>query len=185
MGKLAEWDDGFPINMDQEDVGETKDLNILTDAMDSIKKTPWELTNLKPKHKQVAALIAQGMKNVDIARLVGITPEYVTMLLRQPVFRSYVAEMCEIVGTRLEALFAQSVDVIAETMQSGTPNEKLKAARLQLEATKRIGRPDPSAGLNIGATDRLDMLANRLLELQSRVRTGGVFNENGQEITDA
>jgi hypothetical protein len=145
----------------------------------------WEMKKLKPLHKQVASLCAQGMKNVQIAELTGITPEYVSMLLRQPLVKEYIAEMCEVVGTRMEALFEKSVDVIAETLENGSEKGKLAAARLQLEATKRIGRPDPNAGLERSGADRLERLANRLIDLQSNVRSGRTFNENGQEITDA
>lgn len=153
--------------------------------LDAIESSKWQLTKLKPLHKQVASLSAQGLKNTEVAQIVGITPEYVSMLLRQPLVKEYVAQMCEVVGVRLEALFEKSVDVIAETMVNGSEKGRLQAARLQLEATKRIGRPDPNAGLDRGQGDRLAALADRLLALQSNVRQGKTFNENGQEITDA
>lgn len=153
--------------------------------LDAIESSKWQLTKLKPMHKQVASLTAQGLKNKEVASIVGITPEYVSMLLRQPLVKEYVAQMCEVVGVRLEALFEKSVDVIAETLENGSEKGRLQAARLQLEATKRIGRPDPNAGLDRGQGDRLAALAERLLALQSNVRQGKTFNENGQEITDA
>ncbi len=145
---------------------------------------PWQLTKLKPLHKQVASLVAQGMKNVDIAKLCDITPEYVSMLLAQPLVKEYLQEMCEVAGVRMEALFEKSVEVVADIMQNGSDGNKLKAARLQLEATKRIGRPDPNAGLERGNVDRLERLADRLVALQSGIRQGRAFNESGQEITD-
>jgi hypothetical protein len=153
--------------------------------LDAIEGKGWQLTKLKPMHKQVASLCAQGLKNKEIAALVDITPEYVSMLLRQPLVKEYIAQMCEVVGTRMEALFEKSVDVIADVMENGNNKERLGAARLQLEATKRIGRPDPNAGLDRGQGDRLAALADRLLALQTNVRQGKTFNENGQEITDA
>lgn len=148
-------------------------------------KTQWELKELRPLHRNVASLFAQGMKNVQIAELVGITPEYVSMLIRQPLVKAYISEMCEQVGTRMEALFAKSVDVIAETLDKGSEAGKLKAARLQLEATKRIGRPDPNSGLDRGNTDRLEKLAERLIQLQTGVRQGRIFNEDGTEVKEA
>lgn len=145
---------------------------------------PWELTKLKPLHKQVAALLAQGMKHVDIAKICDITPQYVHMLLKQPLVQAYIKDMCDVVGVRMEALFAQSVEVIADTMSKGSEAGKLKAARLQLEATKRIGRVDPNIGGNGSNVERLEQLAERLISLQNNVRKGRVFNEQGQEITD-
>lgn len=145
----------------------------------------WEMKKLKPMHKQVASLCAQGLKNVEIAEIVGITPEYVHMLLKQPLVKEYIADMCEVVGVRMEALFEKSVDVISETLTNGSEKGKLQAARLQLEATKRIGRPDPNAGLERSGVDRLERLAERLISLNGGAKPGRLFNENGQEITDA
>jgi hypothetical protein len=143
----------------------------------------WELSELKPKHLQVCSLLAQGFKNVDVAKMVGITPEYVSMLLRQPLIKSEIARIAEIAGTRLEALFEQSVDVIAEVMANGNHGDQLKAVRLQLEATKRIGRPDVNPRNPVDATDRLEALSHRLIDLLGS-RQGRIFDESGKEITD-
>ena len=145
----------------------------------------WELKELKPMHKTVASLFAQGKKNVEIAAICDCTPQYVGMLLRQPLVKAYISEMCEVVGTRLEALFAQSVEVISDAMTNGTTNEKLKAARLQLEATKRIGRVDPNVSGTGANVDRLERLAERLISLQARARNGGTFNEDGTPVEEA
>lgn len=144
-------------------------------------KGSWELKELKPKHRDVAALFAQGMKNVDIARLCDITPEYVHMLLKQPLVRAYITEMCEVVGVRMDALFAKSVDVIAETLENGSEAGKLKAARLQLEATKKIGAGS-QLSVVIPNVDRLEKLAERLIGLQTGVRVGHTFNPDGSEV---
>lgn len=155
------------------------------DVPEEARGPSWELKKLKPLHKQVASLVAQGAKNTEIAQMLGITPQYVSMLLSQPLVKQYLGEMCDAVGVRMEALFEQSVEVIAETMRTGSEGGKLKAARLQLEATKRIGRPDPTAALGQGNVDRLERLAERLILLQTNVRTGRTFDgKTGQEITD-
>ena len=151
----------------------------------AVPKVRWELKELKPLHRQVASLVAQGKRNVDIAPMCNITPEYVSMLIRQPLVKAYIAELCELPGGKLEALFEKTVDVIADAMQNGSRGEKLKAARLQLEATKRIGGHTPIALIPQGSDDRLEALARRLLELQSNVRKGRVFDENGAEVQDA
>ena len=132
----------------------------------------WALKELSPRHKQAAALLAQGVQRQIIARVCEFTPEYITMLGRQPLFRAYIKEMSEFTDARLEALFDQSVDVIADTMLTGTEDGRLKAAKLQLEATGRVGRfhtPAPAQG----GSDRLELLAERLVGLlhQQRRRT--------------
>lgn len=150
----------------------------LEDVPEESAKPKWQLQKLSPTHKQALALVAQGMKLVQVAPLVGITPEYLSLLLRQPIAKEYLQEMSEVVGTRLEALFEQSVEVIADTMRDGTPNEKLKAARLQLEATKRIGRGDTLAIIPQSPDERFARLADRLVGLL-RSAKGETFNEDG------
>lgn len=140
----------------------------------------WELKKLKPMHQQVAALLAQGMTNVDIARICEITPQYITMLLKQPLFKQYLSEKCEAVGVRLEALFEQSVEVIAHTLKNGSEGGKLKAARLQFEATKRIGRGEVAIVDGAGSIERLERLAARLTQLNHKSR-----QVQEGEITDA
>ena len=127
----------------------------------------WTLQKLSPTHQQVAALVAQGMKLVDIAPIVSLTPAYISLLLRQPIFKQFVSEKCEAAGTRMEALFEQSVEVLADTLKNGSEGGKLKAARLQLEATKRIGRNEQPSTDGAGAVDRLERLASRLIQLNT------------------
>jgi hypothetical protein len=175
---------GTQLAIEQSETIRTAEDELLESDDWSLEQPKWEMKKLSPKHQQVGALVAQGMKYVEIGALVGYTPQYITMLMNQPLMRSYIAEKCAVAGTRLEALFDKSVEVIAETMEKGSESGKLKAARLQLEATKRIGRPDPNAGLDGTNVDRLVTLAERLVALQSNVRQGRVFTPEGQEITD-
>lgn len=122
------------------------------------------LKELSPKHKTVAAMLAQGVDREVVAAATDYTPEYITWLGGDPQFIEYVREMSRLAGTQLEALFVKSVDVIAENMLSGSNEDKLKAARLQMEATGRIGKnlrsDDDSSGV-----DRLEVLAQRLVAL--------------------
>lgn len=145
----------------------------------------WELKTLKPVHKQICALLAQGYKNVEVAGFTGVTKEYITMLLRQPIIKEEIQRIADIAGVRLEAMFEKSVDVISEAMQNGNHTEKLKAARLHGELTKRIGKPDPNNNLTPDSIGHLEKLAERLIALQTGVRQGRTFNESGQEISDA
>lgn len=138
----------------------------------------WELQKLSPKHMQVAALVAQGMKFVDVSALVNYTPQYISMLMRQPLMKAYVQKMSEAAGTRLEALFEKSVEVIADTLENGSEKGKLSAARLQLEATKRLGRADSLTIIPGDPDARLAQLRDRLVDL---FNSGGseLYNEDG------
>lgn len=124
------------------------------------------LQKLSERHKQAAALLAQGVPRSLIAEAVQYTPEYITWLGRQPLFIQYIKEMSEVSSVQLEAMFGRSVEIIGEGMQSGG-ELGLKAAKLQLEATGRVGRymvraPEAEAG------DRLEVLAERLVGLMKQ-----------------
>ena len=152
-------------------------MNDLTELPPAL---PIELQKLSPRHKQVAALLAQGVDRQTIAAAIDYTPEYVTWLQRQPLFIAYVKEMSVAVGTRLEALFAKSVDVIATAMQVGTVDDQLKAAKLQMEATGRVGRYQVVAPSGDGS-DHLEQLSHRLLALLTKQRSTAY----GKDIQDA
>lgn len=129
-----------------------------------------ELKKLSPKHMQVAALVAQGVDRATIAAACDYVPEYITWLQGQPLFIEYIKTMNKAVATRLEAMFAKSVDVISDAMVMGNVDEKLKGARLQMEATGRIGRYQmPAKGE--GGDEVLESLAGRLLALLTRQRS--------------
>jgi hypothetical protein len=151
------------------------------------------MKELKPKHKQVCAMLAQGIDRRTISNVVGVTPEYITMLSKQPLMKEYIAEMCQAAGLQLDAMFVQSVEVIREVMANGSPKERVAAARLQMEATKRIGSGSSIPKEIIDTNDRLARLAERLLYLQggvtktieTRRNTDGIFQEitvEGQSV---
>lgn len=134
-----------------------------------MEEAKWELKTLTPRHKQIASLLAQGHSRGLIAQACDIAPEYVSVLARQPIFQEYIKEMSKYVNIRMEALFEKSVDTIAEAMDQGNYDEKIKAAKLQLEATGRVGRyqgEPPTAGQD----NRLEVLAERLVSLLQNQR---------------
>ncbi len=158
------------------------DLSVATQPAQSGRKV--QLKSLSPKHKQVMALLAQGLDRHSIAQLVQLDPEYITWLTGDPLCKAYLEEMNGHVQVRMEALFAKSVDVVADTMLNGSAEDKLKAARLQLEATKRLGR---QAGRedDVPESDRLEKLSNRLLSLLEDRRGGNTYQGEAAQVEDA
>lgn len=132
------------------------------------QKGKWELSSLKPWHKELCSLVAQGIDRRTIAKVMDCTPEYVTMLCKQPVIQEYIREWCTYAGIQLEAQFVKAVQVIGDTMENGNPKEKLQAARLQMEATRRIGSGSGQTADNIDMSDRLVTLSERLVGLLER-----------------
>lgn len=128
-------------------------------------ENPWELKSLTDKHKQAAALLAQGLGPLEIGGLLEFTPQYITMLQRDPLFKRYLADMTEVSETRLDALFNRSVEIIASGLDNQASENQLKAARLQLEVTGRIGKNIRNGSTSEDTANRLARLAERLVQL--------------------
>ncbi len=159
------------------------DDSISLDEQDIAESNPtWLLKKLSGKHKNICSLIAQGTSREVVARACDVTPTYVSMLLRQPLCRSYILRLNEACDVQLEAMFGAAVEAISDAMQLGTPDEKIKAARLQMEATGRIG-PKGAIPQNQPSEDRLVRLSERLVGLLEAAN-GRVINGTAFEVGD-
>lgn len=133
-----------------------------------------QLKKLSPMHRQVLSMVAQGIPRDIIAKQCDIVPEYIPWLLKQPVCKEYYDEIMTVVDARLMGLSEQSVTAISEVLTNGTGDERLKAARLQLESIGRIG--SRSQGAKAPSSDEhLEGLANRLVSL---------LHDKKQEVSD-
>lgn len=112
---------------------------------------PVVLKKLQAWHKQVLSLLAQGEDRRTIAQICECTPEYVTFLAKQDVCQDYLRDIQVFVDQRLLALSEKSVDIIADILKDGGNEEKLKAARLQLESVGRVGKERPGVNINVQA----------------------------------
>lgn len=149
----------------------------------------WQMKAIKPWHKQVCALIAQGVPRNTIATIVDCTPEYISMLARQPLIKAYIQDMNSVVDIQLAMQYTKVVAAIDDTLENGNSKEKMQAARLHSELTGRIGsRGGPDEQL-VDTNARLTKLAERLLFLQGKVGghnpsdviEGEVVNETQRE----
>lgn len=147
----------------------------------------WEMKELKPWHKQLCSLLAQGIDRQTIAQILDCTPEYVSMLAGQKKIKEYVAEMCSFAQLQLEAQFTTAVTAIGDTLANGNHKEKMQAARLQAELTHRIGSGSGVPQEIVDTNSRLARLAERLLYLQGKQGTdadiidGEIIHENAEE----
>jgi len=98
----------------------------------------WKLKKLSQKHKNMIALHCQNMKREDIGEIVGCTPEYVSMILAQPLAKEYLREVELYLDQRLQGLYNKTVDVIEAGLDGAATDAQLKAARLQMEATGKL-----------------------------------------------
>lgn len=127
----------------------------------------WLLRKMTPRHQQICAFMAQGMKRGHIAQACNCTPEYVTMLAKQPLIQQYIKDMCATAGIQLEGQFSAVVDAVGETLQQGNYKEKMQAARLHGELTKRLGPGSGAEQQAEGSAERLLRLAERLVSLNT------------------
>ena len=130
------------------------------------------LSKLSEVHQQVAALMAQGVRRADIAAVVKLTPEYLNSLTHDPLFKAYMDEMVEFSQRQIEAMFCGTVNAIGDGLMSEDSDTALKAARLQLEVTNRIGRGERTSPTTEDSINRLAKLAERLANLNTTRHTG-------------
>lgn len=128
------------------------------------EREPVVLQKLSQRHKQVLALVAQGVSRTVIGQACDYEPEYITWLVRQQVCQVFLREMIGFNDSRLLALTERSVDVISDAMRNGTVEDQLKAAKLQLTAIGKVGRANGQSGVTYDE-DRLERLAGRLESL--------------------
>lgn len=103
-----------------------------------IEQKKWVLKRLSQKHKNIIALHAQAASRYDIAQLVKCTPEYVSMVVAQPLAKEYLREVETYMDSRLHAMYGKTVDTISKGLDGLASDTQLKAARLQLEATGKL-----------------------------------------------
>jgi predicted transcriptional regulator len=89
----------------------------------------WEL------HHEVCRLALIGMKQVDIATHLGVSPVMVSYTLRSPIVQRQLNQLKAVrdidaidVAKEIQALAPRAVRVLDELMDSELPNIKLKAA---------------------------------------------------------
>lgn len=105
-------------------------------------KTQFELKKLKPRHKQAASLLAQGLGRAEVAEAIGCTPEYITMLCQQTLFIEHMEELEKVVRVRMQAMMETSADVVGLALRGGSIKERLEAAKMVFTAR---GLDKPSA----------------------------------------
>jgi hypothetical protein len=115
-------------------------------------------------------MLAQGIDRETIAKVLEITPTYVSMLTKQPLIQSYIRDQCQFASLQLEAQFVQGVQVIGDVMTNGNDKERLQAVRLNAELTHRIGAGAGGPSEGGDTNERLTRLAEKLLALQEKMQ---------------
>ena len=93
----------------------------------------------------MVTLSLQGLSREKVAEYCGCTPQYVTMINKQPLARALRADLEQHLDLRLRGLYERSLDALQEGLTSPKISDKLAAAQIQLRAIgKDVPGPDDS-----------------------------------------
>ena len=133
----------------------------------------WEL------HHEVCRLALIGMKQVDIATHLGVSPVMVSYTLRSPIVQRQLNQLKAVrdidaidVAKEIQALAPRAVRVLDELMDSELPNIKLKAATDILD---RAGH----AAVRTLRTENLHahFTADEISDIKKRAREVGLLTD--------
>ena len=133
----------------------------------------WEL------HHEVCRLALIGMKQVDIATHLGVSPVMVSYTLRSPIVQRQLNQLKAVrdidaidVAKEIQALAPRAVHVLDELMDSELPNIKLKAATDILD---RAGH----AAVRTLRTENLHahFTADEISDIKKRAREVGLLTD--------
>lgn len=130
------------------------------------------LPPLGKKARDACLLLTAGVAKKDICKQLKMAPERLRIILRLPQTQAFIARLNEAVGAQLEAQHGMAIDTIRDVMKSGNGREKIAAARLQLEASRRIGPRTEDHDRATNAEERLQRTRERLLQLYSEKING-------------
>lgn len=115
-----------------------------TSLVDNQPKPKWKLKKLTAKHKRIAALKAQGLDRVSIGAACGCTPEYVTMLMEQPLIIDLMDKHERAIDRDLRDLTGAAVNVVRNKLNSGDDDVALRSATLVLKANGKLKEAPPA-----------------------------------------
>ena len=95
-------------------------------------KNPFVLKKLSQKHKDMITLSLQGLSREKVGEYCGCTPEYVTMICKQPLARAYLADIEAHLDLKLRGMYEKSINAIDSGLTSPKVSDKLAAAQLHL-----------------------------------------------------
>lgn len=105
-------------------------------------KPGWVLKKLSQKHKHIIALHLQGVSRFDIGSVCGCTPEYVSMVVKQPLAQEYLRQVEAHMDEQLRVAGIRGTEVLLEKLDSTDEEIQLKAARLALESQGKLKPSD-------------------------------------------
>ena len=95
----------------------------------------YQIEQMWDLHHEVCRLALIGMKQVDIATHLGVSPVMVSYTLRSPIVKRQLAQLHAVrdleaidVANEIKNLAPKAVEILEDLMNSGNENTKFKAA---------------------------------------------------------
>lgn len=159
-------------------------------AQVGIDATP-KLLSIRATHHQLAKLLAQGYKDIDVAKITGYSPSRISILKRDPSFREIVSHYANVVEQAFTDTVGKMKDVtdtaLAILDERLTDDEASFTNGMLLEVATKLGDRAGFAPVQktISATIPLDH--GTLAGIKERVlgRQNGQVNQINQSALDA
>lgn len=134
------------------------------------------LKRLNPRHRMIIALHLNGMTAGSIAKVLGVNPQYVSIVLNDPLVQSTLERIYEDLDEELRALFPKAVEALRDGLEDPDNRIKLKASD-QFFRTQNKYKDDKRA--DVTAED----VIRRFMEVSSdgpvRIRLGEERRDGG------
>lgn len=109
-------------------------------------KPAWVLQKLTARHRRIVQLKVAGLAREDIARVAGVRPEYISMLLGQELVQAYLAEQHKALDEDLRDLMGPAVQTLRSTLTSPDDKVALASAQTVLKVNGKFSGADAPEG---------------------------------------
>lgn len=161
--------------------------------LEELEATPRKngIAKLRYSHEAMVDLIVQNpwISQNDLAAAFGYSPAWISCVLASDAFQTRLAARREeivdpaikaTIEERFRALVIRSLEVLQTKLSQPVVNDQVALRAAELGA-KALGIGGHAAPPPAPPGDRLQVLAERLIILQSNIRQGAVY-ENAQQI---
>ncbi len=100
----------------------------------------YTLKEIQDSHREIARLLVTGMKHVDIAEMLGVTPAMVSYTANSPVVKRQLENLRAArdidaveVANRIQALAPVALDVLEDLMEASADETRRKIAESMLD----------------------------------------------------
>lgn len=89
----------------------------LDDLEASVPRAPQVVNRIRDSHHQLARLVAEGVKHVEISFITGYSTSHISILQNDPAFQELVEHYRSVAGAKFEALHERIASLGTDTIQ--------------------------------------------------------------------